>query len=97
MISLCFLSALKISNLFTILFDSIDTRVRAALLVVTPVIVGPNNEAVGETQPVIKNNEIIITIFFNIKDNDELHDSLQKDKNKKKKLHPEIVFNYLLS
>tara|TARA_B100000401_G_C52264826_1_gene466095 strand:+ start:280 stop:519 length:240 start_codon:yes stop_codon:yes gene_type:complete len=79
LISLFLFSALKTSNLFTILFDSIDTRVRAALLVVTPVIVGPNNEAVGDTQPVIKNNEIIIIIFFNINDNDELHDSSKKD------------------
>ena len=78
MISLFSLSDLKISNLFTILFDSNDTRVRAALLVVTPVSVGPNNEAVGETQPVIKNTDKIITIFFNINDNHELHDFKKK-------------------
>ena len=60
------------------MLDSIETRVRAALLVVTPVIVGPRNEIVGLAQPAIKNNEIIIKIFFNIKVNEELPDSLQK-------------------
>lgn len=97
MISLFSLSDLKISNLFTILFDSNDTKVRAALLVVTPVSVGPNNEAVGETQPVIKNTEIIITIFFNINDNDELHDSLKKKIKLKKKITPtDCILSFFL-